>query len=71
MRSVSIPRAEVLLPEVKRKDLQDLQRPKDIIVLRRGSRATKRQRDEVREASSATEESTTFSAIIDAATRWW
>ncbi|MBL8910462.1 MAG: translocation/assembly module TamB domain-containing protein [Archangium sp.] len=71
LRSVSIPRAEVLLPEVKRKDLQDLQRPKDIIVLRRGSRATKRQRDEVREASSATEESTTFSAIIDAPRNLW
>lgn len=71
LRSVSIPRAEVLLPEVKRKDLQDLQRPKDIIVLRRGSRATKRQRDEVREASSAPEDGPTFSATIDAPRNLW
>jgi translocation and assembly module TamB len=72
LRSVNIPHAEVLLPEVKRKDLQDLQRPKDIIVLRRGTRLTKRQRDDARAASGAPPEPTTrFAAVIDAPRNLW
>ncbi|MFT3711810.1 MAG: translocation/assembly module TamB domain-containing protein [Archangium sp.] len=72
LRTVSIPHAEVQLPEVKRKDLQDLQRPKDIIVLRRGARATQRQRADVREASNAPPEPTTrFAAVFDAPRNLW
>ncbi|MEW6431253.1 MAG: translocation/assembly module TamB domain-containing protein [Myxococcota bacterium] len=50
LKSIDIPRVDVELPEVKRKNLQDLARPKDIIVLRDGKRATRRQRQEAKEA---------------------
>ncbi|MFO0598779.1 MAG: translocation/assembly module TamB domain-containing protein [Myxococcaceae bacterium] len=70
---VSIPHAEVRLPEVKRKDLQDLQRPKDIIVLRRGKKPTKRERNEARDAASQQQQrtGTVFSAVIDAQKNLW
>jgi translocation and assembly module TamB len=70
--NVTIPRAEVLLPEVKRKDLQDLQRSRDIIILRGGARATQRQRAEVKSTVvTAQDEGFTFAASIDAPRNLW
>jgi translocation and assembly module TamB len=72
LKTVTIPRAEVLLPEVKRKDLQDLQRSRDIIILRGGARATQRQRAEVKSTVvTAQDEGFTFAASIDAPRNLW
>jgi translocation and assembly module TamB len=72
IHSLSLPRVDVQLPEVKRKDLQDLQRPKDIIVLRNGSRATRRVRQAAKDASTA-EPSPGFvvRAVVDAPRNLW
>lgn len=50
LKSVDLPRVDVELPEVKRKNLQDLNRPKDIIVLRGGERLTRRRRQAAKDA---------------------
>ncbi len=42
IRSLKLPDVVVELPEVKRKDLQDLQRPKDIVVVRASDRRKKK-----------------------------
>lgn len=52
LRSIDLPRVEVELPEVKRKNLQDLARPKDIIIVRDGKRVTRRQRQAVKDAAA-------------------
>ncbi|MEW5740667.1 MAG: translocation/assembly module TamB domain-containing protein [Myxococcota bacterium] len=52
LRSVDLPRVDVELPDVKRKNLQDLARPKDIIVLRNGQRLTRRAREAAKEAAA-------------------
>lgn len=72
LQGVHVPRAEVLLPEVKRKDLQDLQRSKDIIILRGGSRATQRQRAALKTAAApAQSKGFSFGAVIDAPRNLW
>jgi translocation and assembly module TamB len=74
LTAIDIPRADVELPEVKRKNLQDLVRPKDIIVLRDGQRATRRQRQAAREAaasSGTTPPSRTVRAIVNAPRNLW
>jgi translocation and assembly module TamB len=50
LKSVELSRVDVELPEVKRKNLQDLSRPKDIIVLRGGERPTRRRQLAAKEA---------------------
>lgn len=42
LTAVDLPRVEVVLPELKRKDLQDLTRPKDVVVHRGGARAARK-----------------------------
>lgn len=74
LKSVDLPRVDVELPEVKRKNLQDLSRPKDIIVLRGGERLTRRRRQAAKEAVA--EESTepagrAIRAIINAPRNIW
>jgi translocation and assembly module TamB len=49
---VAFTRLEVELPEVKRKNIQDLNRPVDIIVLRGGETAKKRQREAARKGGA-------------------
>ena len=75
IRRLQLPRVDVTLPEVKRKDLQDLQRPKDIIVLRSGSRASKRLRqavkDEVTTAQGDARPPLVIRAVIDAPRNLW
>jgi translocation and assembly module TamB len=69
---LSLPRVDIGLPEVKRKDLQDLQRPRDIIVLRDGRRPTQRQRDEAKHAGDRPkEEPFVVSALLDAPRNIW
>ena len=53
IKKLTLPRVEVALPEVKRKDLQDIQRPTDIIVLRTGAKATQRRRQQARDSAAA------------------
>lgn len=76
LKSIDLPRVDVELPEVKRKNLQDLSRPKDIIVLRGGQRATRRQRqaakDAVAEENGEHEQpSRAIRAIINAPRNIW
>lgn len=72
VHALSLPRVEVELPEVKRKDLQDLQRPKDVIVLRGGARPTKRQREQAKTESTApADEGLTVRAVLDAPRNLW
>jgi translocation and assembly module TamB len=42
VRELAIPQAQVELPQVRRKDLQDLDRPKDVILVRNGEPLYKR-----------------------------
>ncbi len=42
IKHLTLPAVTVELPEIKRKDLQDLQRPKDIVVIRPGERRRKK-----------------------------
>jgi translocation and assembly module TamB len=73
IHKLELPRVEVNLPEVKRKDLQDLQRPKDIIVLRTGARATQRRRQEAKDAvaASSSGQPLVIRAILDAPRNVW
>lgn len=72
LRTLALPRVEVELPEVKRKDLQDLQRPKDIIVLRNGARATRRLREQAKvESTAPADEGLTVRAVLDAPRNIW
>lgn len=72
VKRLAIPRVDVQLPEVKRKDLQDLQRPKDIIVLRNGARPTQRKRQAAKDGT-APQQSSGFviRALIDAPRNLW
>ncbi|MDP3158188.1 MAG: translocation/assembly module TamB domain-containing protein [Archangium sp.] len=71
VRKLSLPRVDVGLPEVKRKDLQDLVRPSDIIVLRGGSKATQRRRQAAKEASTHANKPLVIRALIDAPRNIW
>lgn len=73
IRKLSLPRVDVGLPEVKRKDLQDLERPGDIIVLRGGSKATQRRRQAAKAASASSTASKplVIRALIDAPRNIW
>lgn len=73
IRKLSLPRVEVGLPEVKRKDLQDLERPGDIIVLRGGKRPGKRPRAQAQEAAAAQQKEggLVVRAVLDAPRNLW
>jgi translocation and assembly module TamB len=73
IRRLALPRVDVALPEVKRKDLQDLERPSDIIVIRSGNRATRRQRQQAKKASEAAagQKSMVVRVLIDAPRNIW
>ncbi|MGV3620368.1 MAG: translocation/assembly module TamB domain-containing protein [Archangium sp.] len=51
IKELALPNVEVELPDVKRKDLQDLQRPKDVVVLRKGETFTMRRQKELAKAN--------------------
>lgn len=51
IKELALPDVEVELPEVKRKDLQDLQRPKDVVVLRAGETFTMRRQKQLEKAN--------------------
>lgn len=53
---LALPDVTVELPEVKRKDLQDLQRPKDIVVLRSGERFTMRRKKQLQKDNATPDE---------------
>ncbi len=71
IRKLSLPRVDVRLPEVKRRDLQDLQRPKDIIVLRNGATATSRKKQAAKDASAPAEPGLVMSVVVDAPNNLW
>lgn len=52
IKELALPDVEVELPDVKRKDLQDLQRPKDVVVLRKGETFTMRRQKELAKANA-------------------
>ncbi|WP_338863582.1 translocation/assembly module TamB domain-containing protein [Myxococcus stipitatus] len=51
LRNVSIPEATIELPEVKRKDLQSMGRPDDIVLVRRGVPLERRKRKQPQQPS--------------------
>ncbi|MCP3168339.1 translocation/assembly module TamB domain-containing protein [Myxococcus qinghaiensis] len=51
LRNVSIPEATIELPEVKRKDLQDLERPGDVVLVRNGTPIERRKRKQTQQPS--------------------
>jgi len=73
VKKLSLPRVDIALPEVKRKDLQDIQRPADIIVLRAGSKATRRRKQQAQEKAAAqgAQQPLVVRAIIDAPRNLW
>ncbi len=73
IKKLSLPRVEVALPEVKRKDLQDIQRPGDIIVLRAGSRATLRRKQQARDkvVAQSTRQPLVVRALLEAPRNLW
>jgi translocation and assembly module TamB len=75
LRSIELFRADVELPDVKRKNLQDLARPKDIVVLRSGQRLTRRARAAANESSSEdarpTERGRALRAFLNAPRNIW
>ncbi len=64
-KDITIKRAEVELPEVKTRDLQDLERPRDIVIVRRGARVKKRT------ASSEETVPTRFRGVLNAPRNLW
>lgn len=72
IQRLMMPRVDVALPEVKRKDLQDLERPPDILVIRPGSRAL-RKKKQAQDAVSggAAKKPFVVRALIDAARNIW
>ncbi len=71
IKTLELPRVDVELPDIKRKDLQDLQRPKDIIVLRSGERATMRRKQTAKDASKEEEPGFGLRAVIVAPRNLW
>lgn len=71
IRELALPRVDVRLPEVKRKDIQDLDRPGDIIILRGGKRPTSKQKTEAQLASVQKEPGLVIRALIDAPRNIW
>ena len=72
IKELALPDVEVELPDVKRKDLQDLQRPKDVVVLRKGETFTMRRQKELA-AANAVKEGPGFGlrAVIAAPRNLW
>lgn len=67
---VSLSRVDVELPEVKRKDIQDLERPKDLVIVRGGRTIAGRRRGEaVKQVTGSS--SMTVRAVIDAPRNIW
>lgn len=56
VRNLSIPEAHIELPEVRRKDLQDLDRPTDIVVVRNGVPVERRRRKKELQQAGKTQE---------------
>lgn len=73
IKKLELTQVVVALPEVRRKDLQNLQRPKDIIILRAGDRATRRRRQEAKDGviSAQTATPLVIRARIDAPRNIW
>lgn len=71
IKQLEIPRVDVELPDIKRKDLQDMQRPKDVIVLRAGERATMRRKQSAKDASKDDEPGFGLRAVIVAPRNLW
>ncbi|HEY1086349.1 MAG TPA: translocation/assembly module TamB domain-containing protein, partial [Archangium sp.] len=71
IRTLELPRVDVALPEVKRKDIQDLERPGDIIVLRGGKRPTSKEKKEAQQASVQKEGGLGVRVLIDAPRNIW
>ncbi|MDP1826472.1 MAG: translocation/assembly module TamB domain-containing protein [Archangium sp.] len=69
IHKLELPRVDVTLPDVKRKDLQDLQRPKDIIVLRAGDRATRRRRQDAKDSTAAGQQAPLMVRVVVVAPR--
>ncbi|HEY8206298.1 MAG TPA: translocation/assembly module TamB domain-containing protein [Myxococcaceae bacterium] len=53
LQQIEIPEAHVDLPDIKRKDLQELQRPKDIVLVRRGRPLNRRRRAAAAQATTS------------------
>lgn len=70
IKRLSLPRVDVDLPEVKRKDLQDLQRAGDIIVLRNGMTLTQRRKKEAQQ-KAGTGGGLAIRLVIDAPRNIW
>ncbi|QSQ28584.1 translocation/assembly module TamB domain-containing protein [Pyxidicoccus parkwayensis] len=67
LRNVSIPEATVVLPELKRKDLQPLERPGDIVLVRNGVPVERKKRKaQQQQVASSTEEKDQEKNIPDA-----
>ncbi|MCP3139198.1 translocation/assembly module TamB [Pyxidicoccus xibeiensis] len=53
LRNVSIPEATIVLPELKRKDLQPLERPEDVVLVRNGVPVERRRRRQQQQEQAA------------------
>ena len=71
VRKLSLRRVDIGLPELKRKNLQNLERPGDIIVLRSGGKATQRRRQAAAASSNAANKPLVIRALIDAPRNIW
>jgi translocation and assembly module TamB len=54
IRNLTIPEAHIVLPEVQRKDLQALEKPGDVVLVRRGVPIEKRRRKRAEQPKTAT-----------------
>ncbi|HVE86649.1 MAG TPA: translocation/assembly module TamB domain-containing protein [Myxococcales bacterium] len=65
LQEISIPEAHVELPDVKRKDLQDIDRPDDIVLVKRGRPVDRKHRAAEKEAEKAAKQITPAQAAAE------
>jgi translocation and assembly module TamB len=72
LQRLSIPEAHIELPDVKRKDLQELERPQDIVLVRNGIPVKKKKKKpDAASMQASLEASRTFRVTIDAPRNLW
>ncbi|MBE2249902.1 MAG: translocation/assembly module TamB domain-containing protein [Myxococcus sp.] len=68
---LDLARVDVELPEVKRKDIQDLERPSDLVLVRGGRVVAGRRQADGVPTTATTEPSRTYRAVINAPRNIW
>ncbi len=71
--ALHLPETHVELPQVKRKDLQDLERPKDIVLVRGGTKPQAKKKEEKKETSleAVKQRAERFTLVVDAPKNLW